>query len=287
VNALVHIIVKMFVRRFYAQNTGFFLFIFVLMAGVVQTLDSTKGMLWLYHHKLILGMLGNSAAFCLVLFLWLLYSFKCAQFATNILSAPDTVFLEPLNTLTGRRLFILFFVLQVCMYFPVLAYSLIIIFVALSLHLYTKALIIIFFHLVTCIAYAILYRQKLRYRRMYAAFIIPRLHLNIPKPYFSFLLFYLLRDLKFLFLATKIFSCFLLYIFLRNLEQADYDLRMMMLIYTMSLIGHAVFIHKIRQLEETCLVFYRQLPVARWQRWMMLFILHCTPLLYCFCFMLF
>ncbi len=262
-HSLRHIITKIFVRRFYAQNSGFFLFLFVIFFGIVH-----GGMLPVYHYELIMGMLSIQPAFFLVLFLWLLYFLKCAQFVSNTLSVPETSFLNILNQLPSGRVFFLFLGVQVFLYLPVLAYSSAIIVIAFYHHFYTRAGIIILFHGMVCFAGADWFRRMCRHSGLRTGFFLPKWRWRVPKPYFSFLLAYLFNDLKYLFFGIKIFSCFLLYIFLSRLEQNDYDLRMLMMIYTMSLLGHGIIIHRTRELEETRMVFYRQLPVPRWKRWM-------------------
>jgi hypothetical protein len=261
-----HIIFKMFVQRFYAQNSGFFLFIFVVMFGIVQTL--TDSLIIEYHYHLIMGMLGNYVTFFLVLFLWLIYSLKCVQFVINIISAPNASFLNVINVLPRKNVFSLLFMLQVFLYLPVLIYSVAILGVAVFHHLYAKAVIVILFHAVSCFVIVKFYQQKVKYSGLALNNFLLHWKLNLPKPYFSFLISYLFADLKFLFFGIKIFTCLLLMAFLKNLEQNDYDFRLMMLMYTMALIGNSVIIHKIRNLEETRLAFYRQLPIPGWKRWM-------------------
>ncbi len=268
-NPIIHIIRKVFIRRFYVQNAGFFLFVFVVMAGIIDTLQEDDIMALVYQYQLIMGVLGSNVIFCLLLFVWLLYCIKCIRFVLAVLSAPESSFLQLLALMPGKTVFILFAGLLACLYFPVLIYSAIIIAVAISHQLYIKAGIIVFFQLIVCSAGAKRFQQKLRRGSLYFNFrFLPALQLKIPKPYFSFLLTYLFTELTLFVAGIKIFSCFLLYIFLRNLEQGDYDFRLMMLLYTIGLACHAVIIHKTRELEETRLVFYRQLPLPRLRRWM-------------------
>ena len=268
-NASWHIIFKIFVQRFYAQNSGFFLFIFLVMFGIVQTL--TDSLLIEYHYHLIMGMLENYLTFSIVLFLWTLYNLKCVQFVTNILSASDASFLNAINILPRKKTFRLLLMMQLFLYLPALIYSVAILAAAAFHHLYAKGLLIILFHGLSCFIIAKFYQQRIKYCGLKMNNKLIDWKINLPKPYFSFLVSYVFADLKFLFFGIKIFTCLLILGFLKNLEQNDYDYRLMMLIYTMCLIGNGVIIHKVRTLEETRLTFYRQLAIARWKRWLQYF----------------
>ena len=257
---------RLFVRRFYAQNSGFFLFLFVLLFGIVETL--TDSLLIEFHYRLIMGMLGNNLIFSLVLGLWLLYQFKCFQFVNGMLAAPELSFFREITLLPPKKLFIQLFRLQVILYLPVLGYSIAILGVALYKQYLVKAILILVFHSVTCLLPAIGFLRKIPNcgnpgRRSWLIW-----HRNIPRPYFSFLLSYLATHLKFLYFGIKTFTCLLLIALLKSLELGDYDFRLILLIYTMALIGNGVTIYKLRYFEETRLSIYRQLPVSRFGRWL-------------------
>lgn len=66
---------KIFTQRFYIQNTGFFLVLFYLLFGVVNSAN-----LLAYHKGLMLGFLGNYTFLFLVLLLWTSYALKCVGF---------------------------------------------------------------------------------------------------------------------------------------------------------------------------------------------------------------
>jgi hypothetical protein len=260
-----HMVMRLFVQRFYAQNSGFFLFLFVVLFGIVQTL--TDSLIIAYHYQLIMGMLGNNLIFYLVLLLWLLYQLKCLQFVSTTLAAPENSFFQVINNLERTKVFWLLCMIQGILYLPVLIYSLAVIGISLVHHMYVKASIIIVFHISTCVILAKWYQQRITHLKEPVKNLLLYRMPSIPRPYFYLLLSYLITNLKFLFSGIKIFTCLLLMAFLKSLEQNDYDFRFMMLIYTMALIGNGVLIHKIRIFEETRLSFYRQLPITRFRRW--------------------
>jgi hypothetical protein len=117
----IRLFIKMFVRRFYVQNSGFFLFLFVILFGVVH-----GGLLLTYHYELIMGMLEIGTAFIFVLFAWLLYFIKCAQFVLKTVASPDSFFLNLLNQTAYKKRFALFLKLQLLICLPVIGYTIVI-----------------------------------------------------------------------------------------------------------------------------------------------------------------
>src|SRR6201746_1856947 len=97
-NSLSELAHKVFIARFYTQNAGFFLFIFVMMFGIVQ-----GGLLLRYHYQLIMGILEVPAALLVALGLWSLYLFKCMKFVSKTIIAPDGFFLRILNEMDAQR----------------------------------------------------------------------------------------------------------------------------------------------------------------------------------------
>jgi hypothetical protein len=256
---VVHIFIQSFAKPFYTRNSGFFLFIFILMFGVVQ-----GGMLLAYHHKLIMGVLTIPVAFYIVLLLWGLYFMKCAAFVANTLSQQESVFLNIINRLPAKITLALFFGLQVLLGLPVLLYATAMIGVAMVQHFYVHVVCIVLFLMLACIFCAAFYRRACTQAGL-RTFIA--LRISFPRTYFSALVSVIFHDLPYLYAGFKIFSVMLLYIFLGRAGDHDPDLRMLWMLLTIAMLGHGVIIQKLRQIEESRLLFYRQLPVNLVQRW--------------------
>lgn len=261
-------ILKMFAKRFYARNLGFFLFLFIMMFGIIETSSGDKQVILSYHYRLILGMLSNDAAFFILLFAWLLYACRCFNFISGVVSAADASFLYIVNNLEKKTVFNLFLGLCALLYLPVIAYSVAVAWIAFDQHQPVKFLVIILFQVFVCVYGATYFQKKIRFAGA-ARFILraPAWLRNFSNPYFSFLLSGIFRTAAPLFTGIKIFSCLVLCMFLRNLNESDYDFRFMMMFFLMANLGHAIIIHRTRYTEETRLTFYRQLPFTRGQRW--------------------
>jgi predicted permease len=83
------------------------------------------------------------------------------------------------------------------------------------------------------------------------------------KYYVSFLLRYVLEKGKVLFLVTKLYNCAALYLMLAGRDPARHsDIRMMALFFSAGMLGHGILIHRLKEMENTGMSFYRSLPVS-------------------------
>jgi hypothetical protein len=87
------------------------------------------------------------------------------------------------------------------------------------------------------------------------------------KYYTGFLIRYVLENNKLLFLVIKIYNCVTLFLMLENRNPAkDEDLRMFVLFFSIGMLGHGVLIHRLKEMENSQLEFYRGLPVSAGRR---------------------
>jgi hypothetical protein len=84
--------------------------------------------------------------------------------------------------------------------------------------------------------------------------------------YWKLFIRYIGQNKKLLFAGIKIFSCGILYGMLKNQTGTDYELNMIILFFSLGILGHSLLIHQIRDLEETRLTFYRAIPVSLFNR---------------------
>jgi hypothetical protein len=253
------ILIKLFVKPFYRQHAGLFVFLFIIMFGVVGILDGAK--FTDYHFFLIKGILQNPFLFLLVLFFWLLYSKKTEQFILNILQSPEFSFLQILSLLDNKKLYSLLVWIQFMLFLPIVFYILIIFAAGIYMHAYMMCIIILTYLISLILICARWYMYVIQ---------IPGISLTIVKskfsfkaketPYWSFLIRYVGRDKKLLFAAIKIYSCTILYEMVVSQTRVVYDLRMILIFFSLGILGHGLLIHQLRDMEETRLVFYRTIP---------------------------
>jgi hypothetical protein len=253
------ILIKSFVKPFYRQHAGLFAFLFVIMFGVVGVLDGAK--FTDYHFFLIQGILRNPFLFLLILIIWLLYAKKSEQFILNILRRPGFSFLQMLSVLDIRKLYSLLIRIQFLLFLPIVFYVLIIFAAGIFLHAYTGCIIILVYIILLIQISVHWYMYVIQNPGVSPTVISFKFPFKIREtPYWSFFIRYIGRDKKLFFVAIKIYSCAVLYLMVVNQTQVEYDLRMILIFFSLGILGHGLLIHQLRDMEETRLAFYRTIP---------------------------
>src|SRR5438046_1827283 len=112
------ILLQTFVKSFYRENAGVFVFIFTVMFFVVSQ-QSGAG-LYAYHYSLVTGMLSNTGFLLFVFFTWFIYARKCVAFVFDVLQKPENNFIHIFNCLSKARRFQLFLLVEVWLMMPIL-----------------------------------------------------------------------------------------------------------------------------------------------------------------------
>jgi hypothetical protein len=205
----------------------------------------------------------NPSLFILVLITWFIYARKCDEFISGTLRNPDFSFLRILSSIGSGRLFMLLLLVQFLIYLPVLLYAAIIVGVGIHKHWHLQVGILLLYNLIICVVSARWYLFVLQHpgsEPWIVRWRLPAAALN--KFYWTFLVRYMLAERKLLFLIVKLYSCGMLYLMVSRQLESVYDLSMIFLFYSFGLLGHSAIIHPCRDMEETCLSFYRGLPLS-------------------------
>ena len=259
------ILIRSFVKPFYRQNGGFFTFLFIVLFGAVGRVDGAG--LFEYHFSLIRGMLKNPFIFLLLLFLWLLYAKKCEQFILNILRRPDYAFLQILSAVRAKKMFVSLIVIQVLLFLPVITYAIIVGVAGIYLHAYIASGIILFYLVALCLISARWYLYQIHNPGNSQEIKTRKFNMKSAETfYWNFFIRYIGENKKLLFTGIKIFNCGILYGMLVNQAANDHELDMIILFFSLGILGHGLLIHQIRDLEETRLSFYRSIPVSFFKR---------------------
>ena len=267
------LLVKTFVKPFYRQHAGLFVFLFTLMFGVVSVIDGAK--FTDYHFFLIQGMMKNSFLFLLVLLIWYLYARKSEQFVINILLRPDYSFLNVLLLLNSKRLYRMFVWIQFLLILPIILYACIIFAAGFYLHEYIKCLLVLLYIIIICLVSARWYLYYIQNPGKSPWTLSKIFSFKIREtPYWSLFIRYIIIDKKLLFSGIKIYSCSVLYLMIVNQTIVEYDLRMIILFFSLGILGHGLLIHQLRDLEETRLTYYRTVPLSLLKRFVQYAILY-------------
>jgi len=255
------ILVRSFVKPFYRQHAGFFTFLFLILFGAVGVVDGAG--VFDFHYSLIRGMLKNPFVFLLVLFLWLLYAKKCEQFILNTVRKPEFSFLQMLSLLEFKDLYGMMLLVQVLVFLPIIGYAIMIGVAGIYLHAYLACGILLIYLIAICLLSAGWYFHQIQNPSIATRKKTGKLQVrSVETAYWAIFIRYIGRNKKLLFTGTKIFSCGVLWGMLANQTGTDYELNMIILFFSIGILGHGLLIHQIRELEETRLTFYRTVPVS-------------------------
>ncbi len=260
------ILFQSFVKSFYRENAGTFIFFFTVMFFIVSQ-QSGAG-LYSYHFSLVKGMLSNTSFLLFILLAWILYARKCTAFVSAIIVKPEYSFLHIFNYQDKAKRLKLFFIVEAWLLMPVILYALFIIIVGWQLHYYTSVLIVIFYLLFLCCSAAALHVYQLD--KLHKNIVLPikkiKLLSLLTSHYPVILIRFVMNKQKILWLGTKLFTCGVLYSLTKNNSLSDFDACFVFLFYNFGILANGIIIYRIREFEETYLMFYRGAPISLGKR---------------------
>ncbi|MDW3195518.1 MAG: hypothetical protein R8G66_24285 [Cytophagales bacterium] len=260
---------KLVVVQFYKQNTGLFLFFFLIFFGIIppQFLIAT-------HAALIQAQLTSVALMIGVSFFWALYAFRCLRFMDQTFSHYQHAFLNIYQVLPTTRVYGLIAGCFIAMFLPVLIYAIIVIMMAIVQSVFwyiisTSLLIIaITFCTVVLAKSAFLTSREISSRFLtLPGFSGADIKRSISLKFI--LLAHLWSDKKLGLLAQKLFSYLAFnFFFIRNAEifREDYFTFFIFLIGAMN----ALLIFNLHKMTEEKLGFLRNLPLTMPRRIVMI-----------------
>jgi len=269
---MMRILLLVIIKKFYERNSGFFLFVFFLMFGIVESTQIVN-----YHLSLIYGMINLPIFLGVVFLLWLLYMIKCISFFQQALSSSENLFLKQLNLLSARRQFLLISYPVIVTYLPVLLYTALILGVAIRTNHYAVAISIVGFHCLLIFLgtrYIFVQLNSTNPRTI----ILPSIHWPWPKPFPLFYLNLLTSKLKAVLFVTKVFSISSILLFIQ-IPLDHYEYRTALMGFLFGLAAHSVIVFEFRKLEDENLYFMRGLPFSISQRFALITITYALLLL--------
>jgi hypothetical protein len=246
-----------FIKPFYRQHAALLCFFYYIMTLAVGNLTE-------YHYSLIRGMMLNPSFLMAVMAAWLVYALKCAQFIVLTLRNPAFSYLYMLSLANARKVYWLLLLVQGILFLPVLSYAIIVLGVGYHEHWYAQSGSVLLFNVSVCALSAWWYLYLLRKPGVIPFGITWKLPSLLKRRHYeSFLNRYILEKGKMLFLVIKGYNCATLYLMLDGRNPALHqDLRMEFLFFSIGILGHGVLIHRIKEMENTGMAFYRGLPVS-------------------------
>ena len=250
-----NILLKVLVARFYQRNSGFFLFLFVVLFGVAQNPKQ-------YHVQLMTAIVSSPTTLLVALALWLLYNVKCLLFIQKTIHDSNNAFFKELQCLPTARLFGLFWVIETMLFAPVWIYALFTIYVGISLKYYISSSIIIAFIVGIQLVSAWLYSSAIF--RHGGGLQLPSVQIPIKKKFWAILLWHSLFTGKLKITVVKFFSFCLLFIPL--VWNGDhFQLSDFVLFFQVCIAAHAVVVYDCVQFLEKRFSIIRNMPIRRYK----------------------
>jgi hypothetical protein len=258
------ILSKIFVKRFYLENVGFFLILFYLFFGTVNGANLIS-----YHHALIQGFISSTGFLLIVLGIWTAYAIKCMWFVMKTLHSPGYDFLfSTMGSIPHGERKRHWIRIQTEIYLPVLIYSAVSIFIAVAEHRYIPAAIIAVVNLLHCVWPLWLYERKIWKPDtiFFTGYIQQWINKHFIKPPVLFFIYELLTNFPMRIISTKLASTGVLWLtFLLLSRDQAFDLRGLQLgVICCALLHMQLMIHH-RAFDDTYLSFMENLPIPLWK----------------------
>lgn len=260
------ILQKIFTAQFYIQNTGFFLVLFYLLFGVVDS-----GSLLPYHRGLMLGFLGNPVFLLLVLALWTLYAIKCTGFVMKVLQSQGCEFLYPtMGSMTRNQRLRAWLLVHNAIYLPVWLYAGTAMVVGFRYQYYGASVSILLFNIVMAVWPVALYDRKLFQPDtfFFTGYLQRWLNRHFTKPPVLYFLYELFTQFPRRILSAKIISALVLWLTFFLMHEGDYfDLRGLQLGVMVSVLLHLQLLTHHRAFDDTWLNFMENLPISTFRHY--------------------
>ncbi|SDX00094.1 hypothetical protein SAMN05444410_1083 [Hydrobacter penzbergensis] len=255
------ILFKTYVKTYYKENAGVFVFIFTIMLCIVSKVDGAG--LYEYHHSLAVSMLKSNTILSIVFLIWFLYVRRYVVYVSSAYTNPHYSFLQVYNQLSHRRRFFLFFMADVLLLMPIWLYDIFFSFVGLEQGLLIPVIITNVYLLFLCLIAAAwhIYRLDNLNKRWKVPYFM-RVGKKVPSFYSSILYRFVINTQINIWLGAKAFTCGILYLIARNNNTTDRDMSMLFLFYSLGILANGVLVFRIRVFEETYLSFWKGLPLS-------------------------
>jgi hypothetical protein len=248
---------QLIIRQFYELNAGLFLFLFVLLFGIVP-----PSQLVYYHLTIIEGILAIPTFLLIVSGLWFFYNLKCLQFIWKQLNEPANEFVYVLNQFPPYIQFLSYLTIQIGVYSPVLIYGLAVAVVGFGQAKWLLASGIILFHWGLCGLNATAFYYKINHPNPEKSYFLLSYLFNwrSPKTFPILIIEFVFNDLKLMWGLIKAFDLLIMSGFLYFFASETYDARIIFMGFLVGLIANCVLVFQIRRFENTFLLFSRNLP---------------------------
>ncbi|MEJ8756166.1 hypothetical protein WG947_04105 [Pontibacter sp. H259] len=258
----IKLLFKAWVIQFYKVNTGFFLFIFLVLFGIMDGQE-----IMIFHVSLMQAIVGTTTGLLIALGIWALYNYKCVVFVLNSLDKPQYSFLTNLQVFTGMQQVVVLALCQLILYLPVLLYAAFVVSIGFYNGESGKSVAIVLYLLLLCFGSAYLYYRKVNgfHKQMFMLPVLLPFSGKRSRQPVLYLSHYLLHERKLAWVALKVFSSVIFYLVFVT-HRADFSLGYFRLFFLMATIAHSMLVFYSFEFVEKQMAFTRNLPLTRTYR---------------------
>jgi len=258
--------IKTFGREFFAQHAGLFFFLFYLIFGAVPT-SQLKG----YILALSININSSPTAISIFMLIILLFSLKCLFFVQKLINTPVYNFVK-ISTAASKKIQLQnWLVLYLFLHSPLIIFGLFIIGTGLYGHFYLSAAALTGFMILIFSSLSIITYRHVTYTFKPVRQLITLPELSVRKPYWTWPLYYILKEQPLTLIICKILSFFLFKAIIWMFTDNGSDVRIYLLSLMAATISHCILISIVLRFEKSKGNFINSLPINYSQRLISLF----------------
>jgi len=259
---------------FYQQHVGLFLVAAYLLFGMIQGYQLVE-----FHLSLLISICSSAINSLLILAIWLLYALKCLLFVKQKLNLAEYQFTMLTTTLNKGKQIKLWIKVYCFLMLPVIIYACLMI-ATMVKHQYYFGLIAIIglLMLITFAANYTFYTSNYTFKPTRNLINLPRI--KLPRPFWTWPLFYLFQQQVVLLLVCKLVSILFFKAILWVFADVGPDLRVYLTALLTVVLSHAMLIYHLLKFDAAYQFFAKSLPISAIKRlygWLVLFLLLLLP----------
>ncbi len=256
---MLQVLSQLLVGKFYKLNAGFFLFLVLILFGIMPASDSIQ-----LHRALMVAAVSSLPGILAAALLSLLYMIKCSSFALRELTLPENVFIHNMQGVTDSRQLTMLVSVFAALFAPLLAYGSIAVGVGIQAG---KPLALALAVLLAggVVAGACILFRAINTTWQPPVITLPQYAVFSRRSFLSYLLHYSVNSKKGVFISVKIFSLLALQLLVAlNADKVSKENICFLILLSIS--AHALLPVYFVQFAERDMAFLRALPIPRHKR---------------------
>ena len=259
---------------FYQQHVGLFLVAAYLLFGMIQGYQLIE-----FHLSLLISICSSAINSLLTLAFWLLYALKCLLFIKQQLNLAEYQFTMLTTTLNKGKQMKLWINVYCLLMLPLLIYAGLMVATMVKHQYYFGLIAIIGLLLLIALAASYtFYTSNYTFKPTRNLINLPKF--KLPKPFWTWPLFYLFQQQVILLLVCKLVSILFFKAILWVFTDVGPDIRVYLTALLTVVLSHAMLIYHLLKFDASYQSFAKSLPISAVKRlygWLALFLLLLLP----------